>query len=108
MPAYLVTNNKKQEIGEDSFNMMWELMLKEDEYIKQRIANRTPTASPAESEEQPPRWKDDRRAYHNNYYKHKLAKTYVCDECGRTLSNCSNIAKHKKTLICQRNRNKNV
>ena len=40
------------------------------------------------------------REYHSKYYKKKMQKPYTCKFCGKTISDSSNIKRHKKSKRC--------
>ena len=80
-----INGNGKQRMANDEFDIM--------ENDLQRISEQNQSSS--EDSEQPVRWKDDQKTYHQNYYIKNLKQSYTCEDCGRTISSKSNLSKHK-------------
>ena len=93
-----MNGNSKQRITNDEFDMMVELMKAENDLVLQMISEQSQTSS--DESEQPVRWRDDHKNYHQNYYNKHLKQSYTCADCGRTISSKSNLSKHKKSKIC--------
>ena len=98
MTGIFINGNSKQRITNDEFDMMVELMKAENDLVLQMISEQNQTSS--DGNEQPVRWRDDQKNYHQNYYNNNLKQSYTCEDCGRTISNKSNLSKHKKSKIC--------
>ena len=98
MTGIFINGNSKQRITNDEFDMMVELMKAENDLVLQMISEQNQTSS--DGNEQPVRWRDDQKNYHQNYYNSNLKQSYTCKDCGRTISSKSNLSKHKKSKIC--------
>ena len=98
MTGIFINGNSKQRITNDEFDMMVELMKAENDLVLQMISEQNQTSS--DGNEQPVRWRDDQKNYHQNYYNNNLKQSYTCEDCGRTISSKSNLSKHKKSKIC--------
>ena len=98
MTGIFINGNSKQRITNDEFDMMVELMKAENDLVLQMISEQKQTSS--DDSEQPVRWRDDQKNYHQNYYNNNLKQSYTCEDCGRTISSKSNLSKHKKSKIC--------
>lgn len=100
MPCYFVMNGKKQEMDEDIFDDMLQELHQSNPVIPQHCNSKSS------------RWNCDGTYnskpldpnYFNNYYREKLAKPIKCPDCGKVLSSKSNLSKHRKRNICERNR----
>ena len=103
MTGIFINDNRKQRITNDEFDMMVELMKAENDLVLQRISEQKQSSS--EDSEQPVRWKDDQKTYHQNYYSKHLKQSYTCEDCGKTISSKSNLSKHKKSNVCNRKKN---
>ena len=64
MTGIFINGNRKQRITNDEFDMMVELMKAENDLVLQRISEQNQTSS--EDSEQPVRWRDDQKTYHQN------------------------------------------
>lgn len=103
MPSYLVENGIKQEISNDMFD-----------YIHNMIctpSNSETSNSSDETEEViQTNWRHQTNGYYNSkpidenyfkkYYQEKTKKSCMCEICCSTISCRSNLAKHKKTKKC--------
>ena len=96
MTGIFINGNSKQRITNDEFDMMVEQA--ENDLVLQMISEQNQTSS--DGNEQPVRWRDDQKNYHQNYYNNNLKQSYTCEDCGRTISSKSNLSKHKKSKIC--------
>ena len=100
MTGIFINGNRKQRITNDEFDVMVELMKAENDLVLQRMNEKV-----SESDDQLLRWKDDQKTYHQNYYNKNLKQPYTCEDCGRTISSKSNLSKHKKSNVCNKNKN---
>ena len=99
MTGIFINGNRKQRITNDEFDVMVELMKAENDLVLQRMNEKV-----SESDDQLLRWKDDQKTYHQNYYNKNLKQPYTCEDCGRTISSKSNLSKHKKSNVCNKNK----
>ena len=98
MSGIFINGKSRHRITNDEFDMMVELMKAENDLVLQMISEQKQTSS--DDSEQPVRWRDDQKNYHQNYYNNNLKQSYTCEDCGRTISSKSNLSKHKKSKIC--------
>ena len=98
MTGIFINGNRKQRITNDEFDVMVELMKVENDLVLQRMSEKV-----SESDDQLMRWKDDQKTYHQNYYNKNLKQPYTCEDCA--ISSKSNLSKHKKSNVCNKNKN---
>ena len=99
MPCYMVIDGNKQEMDEDIFDQMVEVLHNPTNTYEPPIPTTT-------------RWKPDGTYdkkpldpnYFSKYYQKKLSTPFTCPDCGRTISSKSNLSKHRQTNICMKKR----
>lgn len=63
------------------------------------------TSESEESEDSKEKEKQYQKEYHKKYFQEKQNKPYICNICGKSLSNSSNIKRHEKSRKCQSAKN---
>ena len=98
MPFYFVMDGVKQEIDEDVFDQMTQDL--------QDLKWLTPTATTNNNQT---RWNTDGTQpetldpnYFNKYHQKDLKSPFTCPDCGRTISNKSNLSKHRQANVWKR------
>ena len=97
----MVINGIKQEMDEDEFDEMVEVLHQPISYEKTPQRTRRRADGTYDDKPLDPN-------YFQNYYRSNLSKPFKCPDCGRTISNKTNLSKHRNTKVCEKHRNQRL
>ena len=97
MTCFMFRDGIKQEIEEDVFDKMVELLHQSEKEEQPERFNRFRDDGTYDKRPNDPN-------YFSNYYRTKLSKPFQCPDCGRVICSKSNLSKHRQTNVCIRNR----
>ena len=98
MTCYMVINGIKQEMDEDEFDEMVEVLHQPISYEQTPQRTRRRGDGTYDGKPLDPN-------YFQNCYRNNLPKPFKCPDCGRTISSKTNLSKHRQTKVCEKNRN---